>query len=98
MTTFASTLATGLLPIAAGFHIGSGLGGLLFLIGWIWLMTIAFPDHVGWGLLVLLLPGLGGIIYGAMRWPATMTPLILLLVGMLLGGGFLLGSGPLIHG
>ena len=85
-----------LISLGALLNIGSGIGGILFLVAWIWMMVIAFPDHVGWGLLVLLIPGLGGIIYGAMRWPITTVPLILLIVAILLGGGFLLGSGPLV--
>lgn len=85
-----------LLPLAALIKVGSGLGGILFLIAWIWMMVIAFPDHIDWGLLVLILPGVGGLIYGIVRYPVTTRPLILLIVAMVIGGGLLLGSGPLI--
>lgn len=70
--------------ITAGGH---GLAGLLVLIGWVWLVVMGFQHHVGWGLLVLLLPGLGGLVFGIAKWPATQTPLILMVVGLFLGGG-----------
>ena len=83
------------LSVGALVNVGSGAGGVLFLVAWIWLMVIAFPDHIGWGVLVLLVPGLGGLIYGLVKWPATKVPLILLVVSMVLGGGLLLRGGPL---
>jgi hypothetical protein len=74
-------------------HIGGGAGGLLFLIGWIWLVIMGFKDgQWWWGLVVLIVPVLGGLIYGGLRWPGTKVPLILLVVGLLLGGGTTINS------
>lgn len=69
------------------FVIGTGLGGLLFVIGWIWLIVMGFKHHIGWGLVVLLVPFLGGLIFGLSKLPGTQTPLILLVIGFILGGG-----------
>jgi hypothetical protein len=39
-----------------------------------------------WGLVVLLIPIIGGIVFGIVKWPGTKVPLILLVVGLILGG------------
>lgn len=67
---------------------GSGVGGLLFLVGWIWLTVMGFRQGRDWwwGLVVLLIPGLGGLVFGVVKWPGTKVPLILLVAGLLLGG------------
>lgn len=73
--------------------IGDSATGLLFLIGWIWLMVMAFQGKDWWwGLIVLFIPGIGGIIYGAIHWPGTKVPLILLILGVVLSGGVRFGG------
>ncbi len=81
-----------LLSMPAALGIGGGLGGLLVVIGWIWLVVMGFQDSVLWGILNLLLFPILAIVFGAMHWPKTQVPLVLLIVGLVLGGA---GAGGL---
>ncbi len=83
------TIPAALPVLLAQIHLPGGLGsigGILILVGWIWLIVMGFKTHVVWGLVVLLIPALGGIVYGAVHWPGTMTPLIILIIGLVIGG------------
>lgn len=63
------------------------IGGILFLIGWVWLIVMGFKDKDWWwGLVVLFIPILGGLGFGFIKWPGTKTPLILYIIGIVLGG------------
>lgn len=45
-------------------QIVGGLGGLLFLVGWIWLIVIAFQkDGALWGILNIFFQPIMGIVY-----------------------------------
>lgn len=82
-----------MIGLGALTHIGGGAGGLLVLIGWIWLVVMGFKTELVWGLIALLLGPLGALVFGIVKWPMTQTPLILMVVGLILGGG--LGTGIL---
>ena len=68
-----------------------GLGGLLLLIGTIWLIVIAIQtgqntgDKVIWALVNFLCQPLGGIIFFVVK-RVGMVPLILVLIGWVLCG------------
>lgn len=77
------------LGLLGQIHVAGGVAGIIFLVGWIWLVVMGFqqkPDW-WWGLIALLIPFLGGLVFGIVKWPATKIPLILLIVGAVLGGG-----------
>ena len=41
-----------------------GLGGLVALIGWIWLLVVGFKEGgILWGLVIFFFSGLGGLIF-----------------------------------
>ncbi|WP_163833352.1 hypothetical protein [Spartinivicinus ruber] len=60
------------------------IGGLLCLVGWIWLIIIAFQNNkIVWGILILLFT-LPGYLFGILNWNLAKTPFILLVVGTVL--------------
>ncbi len=69
----------------------SGLGGLLMLVGAIWLIVVAIQtgqstaDKVIWGLVNFLCQPLGGIIFYIVKKQG-LVPLILVIVGAILSG------------
>lgn len=60
------------------------LGFLAFLIGWVWILVLAFKEHIGWGLAVFFFSPLISVIYGFMRWGTCKIPLIIHIVGFVL--------------
>jgi hypothetical protein len=68
-----------------------GLGSLLILIGTIWLVVIAIQtgqttgEKILWALVCFLCEPLGGIIFFAVK-RVGLVPLILVLIGWLIGG------------
>jgi len=61
---------------------GMGLGGLLFIIGWIWLIVVGFKQGGAlWGILIILFSWLAGIIFCIMNKTGWI-PLALMLVGV----------------
>ena len=67
-------------------QIVGGVGGLLFLIGWIWLIIVAFQkDGVLWGVLNIFFQPIMGIIYAIIN-KAGWTQVALMIVGLLLAG------------
>lgn len=61
---------------------GMGLGGLLFLIGWIWLIVLGFKQGGAlWGILIILFSWIAGIIFCFMKKTGWI-PLALMLVGV----------------
>ena len=68
--------------------IGAGVAALIAVFGWVWLIVQGFRDKSWWwGLIVMLLPPIGGILFGFMRWPKTKQAFIIYCLGLLLGGG-----------
>ena len=60
------------------FLIGLLLGASLWVIGWIWLMVIAFTtDHWGHGIGILLLCDVYGFVYGIINWDYCRIPLVM---------------------
>lgn len=75
---------------------GSGIGGILVLVGWVWLIVMGFRQGRDWWWgLVALIPVLGTLVFGVVKWPGTKVPLILFVVGLLLGGSVVLRISPL---
>lgn len=63
-----------------------GLGGLLFLIGWIWLIIIAFQTSgVLWGVLNIFFQPIVGIIYAIIHKVGWLQ-VALMIIGLLIGG------------
>lgn len=83
-------LTSGMVTLAsiANLSTGTGAGGLLALIGWIWLIVMGFQQgrQWWWGLVVLLIPPIGPLVFGIVKWPGTKVPFILFVVGLILGG------------
>jgi hypothetical protein len=64
------------------------LGGLLYLIGWIWLVVIAFrTEGIVWGVIVLLFGWVGGLIFCLVK-KAGWAQFALMVVGMVIAGGW----------
>jgi hypothetical protein len=62
------------------------LGSILGLIGVIWIVVIAFQnDDPIWGV-VSIFCGLAAIIYGIQHFDQAKVPLILILIGVVVGG------------
>ena len=59
------------------------LGGILCIVGGIWLLVVAFKTSVWWGLGSLLIPVVG-IVFAIMHWQAAKTPFLIYLVGVVL--------------
>ena len=63
------------------------LGSILYLIGWIWLVVIAFrTEGILWGIIVLLFGWIGGLIFCLVKgigW----TQFALMIVGFVIAGG-----------
>jgi len=67
-------------------QIVGGLGGLLFLVGWIWLIIIAFQKHgVLWGVLNIFFQPVMGIVYLIVK-KTGMLQVVLMIVGVLIAG------------
>lgn len=60
---------------------GSLAGLALLLIGWLWLVRVAWGQQRGWGLAILLLPP-AGLPFALGHWPAARRPFLLGLVGL----------------
>ncbi len=65
----------------------NGLGGLAILVGVIWTAVIAFQkENILWGIFCLLCAPLVALIYGILNFDRAMVPVILIIVGLILGG------------
>lgn len=65
----------------------AGVGGLLALIGWIWLVIVGFQvGGVLWGILNILLQPITGLIFCIVK-KAGWIPFILMIVGVVLAVG-----------
>ena len=69
----------------------AGLGGILFLIGMVWLIILAIQtgettgEKALWAIVNLICQPIGGIIFFIMK-RVGLVPLILMIVGWLIGG------------
>lgn len=61
----------------------SGIGGIVSLAGWIWIVIIAFQENVGWGIGCLLCPP-ASLVYVIMHWEKTKKPFLIEVVGVLI--------------
>ena len=61
----------------------AGIGSLLAIVGYIWIVVIAFQDNVGWGIGSLLC-FIAGLVYVAQHWEATKKPFLIWLAGFVL--------------
>jgi hypothetical protein len=68
------TLAMGLFLLMVG-------GGLIWLVGHVWLLIRAFQEGPGWGLAVLLLPGLADLFFSIDHWLIAKKPFWLSVAG-----------------
>lgn len=67
-------------------QIAGGLGGLLFLVGWIWLIIIAFQkDGALWGILNIFFQPIMGIIYFLVNKSGGLQ-VALMIIGALISG------------
>ena len=65
-----------------------GIGGLIFFIGWIWLMITAFKETGAlWGILIFFFSWIAGLIYCVMNKTGWI-PLAMMIIG-----AFVLGAG-----
>jgi hypothetical protein len=70
-----------------------GIGGILTLVGLVWLLVLAFSENIGWGIGSLLC-GIVALIFAITRWPETKTPALLYIAGLVISGaGVALKSG-----
>ena len=59
------------------------MGGIIMVIGWFWLMFNAFGESVLWGVGILLC-GILGLAYGAMKWDELKVPTIMYGSGLII--------------
>ena len=57
------------------------IGGIMALVGLIWLLVLAFSENIGWGIGSLLC-GIVALIFAITRWPETKTPALLYIAGL----------------
>jgi hypothetical protein len=60
------------------------LGGVLMFGGWVWLMVVAFPESVLWGVLCLLFSPFAGFIFAPLHEGRGIRPSIICLFGFLI--------------
>lgn len=65
-----------------------GLIGIIALVGWIWMIVIAFKkgDPI-WGIACIFCTPIIPIVYGVLNFEECKVPLILIIIGLLGGGG-----------
>ena len=64
-----------------------GLGGLIFMIGWIWLMVVAFKEGgIIWAIVIFFFGWLGGLIFAIVHKTGWI-PWIVMVLGTLLAAG-----------
>jgi hypothetical protein len=71
------------------------LGGLITLIGAIWLLVVAFKKSIWWGLGSLLIPFVS-LIFVILNWQDSKKPFLIQVAGVVLCliGGWKLGTMP----
>ena len=79
--------------LAIGGGIVMGLGGLIALIGWIWLIVVGFKEGGAlWGILIFFFSWIAGLVFCIMNKTGWI-PLVMMIIG-----GFIAGAGmiPLV--
>ena len=77
---------------------GLGLGGLISLIAWIWLVIIAFKEGGAiWGIVVFFLAWIGGLVFCLMHQKGW-AQLVLMVLGVFLSTAGVYFSFPAIFG
>jgi hypothetical protein len=61
------------------------IGAILGIVGYIWLLVLAFSESILWGIGSLLC-GLVALVFGITRWPETKVPILLYVAGLVLSG------------
>ena len=61
------------------------VGGIIYLIGWIWLLINAFGESVVWGILSFCFSPVA-FVYGILHWADLKVPTIMMGVGFVLSG------------
>lgn len=70
------------------------LGAVMALAGWIWIVVLAFQDHILWGLGSLFIP-LVAFIFVVMHWGKAWKPFVIqLLGGILIAVGGIMQNPP----
>jgi hypothetical protein len=68
------------------------MGGIAYLVGFVWIMINAFSESVPWGVGCLLCSPVA-LIYGFLKWEELKLPAILMGIGALVGiAGRILGE------
>ena len=77
----------------------AGIGGLLSLVGAIWIIVIAFQNgDIVWGVLAIFC-GIVGLIYALQHMEQAKIPLILMIVGIVLSiVGQVMGGMAMVEG
>ncbi len=63
------------------------VGGLMALVGWVWILITAFAESVPWAVGIFFIPPVA-LVYGYLRWDEAKVPTILYFVGGIM---FLIG-------
>ena len=66
-------------------NIVGGIGGLILIIGWLWLIILGFKKSAVWGILIILLNWLGGLIFCIVHKEGWLQ-LALMTIGAILAG------------
>ena len=67
--------------------IAGGIGGLIALIGWVWLIILGFKKSALWGIVVILLSWLGGLIFCIVNKEGWLQLALMTIGGILAGVG-----------
>jgi len=60
-----------------------GIGGILSIVGNLWLLVTAFEESDWWGIACLIIP-LSLLVFVPLHWQRTNTPFLVMLVGSLI--------------
>jgi hypothetical protein len=63
------------------------IGGLMLLVGWVWILITAFAESVPWAVGIFFI-GILAPVYGYLRWEECKVPTVVYLIGGVL---FLIG-------
>jgi hypothetical protein len=59
------------------------VGGMMALVGWVWVMIIAFSESVPWGVGIFCFSPVA-IVFGVLHWDDAKVPTILYSAGLIL--------------